>query len=204
MTGPLLPDDSGNGVRPGPCPAVNSPGTIAVQSPGQPVKVAFYGRTNRRGPEAATDVARQLELCRAVIGEYAQVARVFFDSPEPPPSRLPVSGGGGLRREGGWDTLAAAMTVPAGHRGFAAVICMTARSMSRRVRLLDAREKFAGHHGVPVLYADELADPEPHRALIRQICRSPASSPPGTAGDARISRPGTSRRPLRREGQVTG
>jgi hypothetical protein len=63
------------------------------------------------------------------------------------------------------------MTVPPARRGFAAVICMAAQSMSRRIHLLAARDEFAEQHGVPILYADEPAAPAEHRALIRQIRR---------------------------------
>ncbi len=189
-----------------------SHGTAPDESRRERMRVAFYGRTNQRGPEAVIDVARQLELCRAVIGQHAEITQVFFDSPEPVTSRIPASGVRSPRREGGWETLAAAMTAPATRRGFAAVICMAAQSVSRHIRLLTAREKFAEHHGVPILYADELTEPAEHRALIRQIRRSPVSSPPvaagveaeTTSGTPRARERVTARWALRRGRQVTG
>jgi hypothetical protein len=208
MRGGLSPADDGNGGR----PLASFAGAVAKGLPGEPVKVAFYGRANRRGPQAATEVARQLALCRAVSGAQSEITRVFSDSPEPAASRSPVPDGGGPPWEGGWDALATAMTAPPATRGFAAVICMAAHSMSRCAQVLAAREAFAERHGVPVLYADELTEPSVRHLLVRQVRRSPVSTPSGTVGltartmtgTARQLRAGTSRRALRRGRQMTG
>lgn len=151
----------GNGILVEPSTASNESGRMSGSPRGAPLQVAFYGRTNQRGPGARTDLARQLHLCRQVLGERAAVTRVYYDLPEFV-TALPGFTGidpDGPPHAGGWDELAAAMYSAADCRDFEAVICVSADRISRRIPILAAREEFARRCGTPILHADELAMP---------------------------------------------
>jgi len=149
----------GNGILPQPSAASNESGRMPGSPHEAPLRVAFYGRTNQRGPGARTDLARQLHLCRQALGGRAAVTRTYYDLPESV-TALPGFTGidpDGLPHAGGWDELATAMSGPADCRDFEAVICVSADRISRRIPILAARVEFARRCGTPILHADELA-----------------------------------------------
>jgi hypothetical protein len=80
-------------------------------------RVAFYGRTNRTGPDAERDLARQYQLSRAIAGRFGQLTSHFYDiGRESRYDQAWTSGvataGGPPSREGGCAEMTAELTNP--------------------------------------------------------------------------------------------
>ncbi len=136
------------------------------------VTLAFYGRTNQHGQEAAASLERQYSHCCHVASGWAVITAVFFDHHEPTDEVLLAAAEHrdlAASFRGGWPELAAAL--PRIDRDFDGIIADTADRLGRRAAVVTGRVTLAAAHPVPILVASELRhhSPATHSDVARRL-----------------------------------
>jgi DNA invertase Pin-like site-specific DNA recombinase len=134
---------------------------------------AFYGRTNARGINAVHIIAQQYEQCATAAARRVAITAFFYDLPQPIDeiTELAVRGASGpLRRDGGWDALAASATGT--DRPFDLILCASLDRIARKPAELEARCSLARRNKLAIVSAEELPDVlRPCSAWARRFTR---------------------------------
>lgn len=122
------------------------------------VRVAFYGRTNLVGEQAATEVCRQFRACTAVAGKLGAITQWFYDAPHASgvvSAHMLESDNQLGPPTGGCGELTTA--IYRSDREFHVVICAVADRLPRQPRLRHPLLRAVREADMPLVFADELS-----------------------------------------------
>jgi DNA invertase Pin-like site-specific DNA recombinase len=125
-----------------------------IDRPYCPTRLAFYGRTNRGGPDAERDLSVQYRACtRAARRLDAAIVVAFYDASDPAAAPRSLDAMSGQQQRRGHAGLLAA--IQSGTPSVDGVVCASADRLPRRAEERNPVLMAAEEHGVAILFADD-------------------------------------------------